>query len=61
MTIGKNYLYWPYMIILISKTGNPTRLFHSARLFETAEYLNAILMCINAIKVQFIAKNDIET
>ena len=39
----KNYLYWPYtiilayMIILISQTGNPTQLFHSARLFETAE------------------------
>ena len=35
MTNGKNYLYWPYTIILvytiilISKTGNPTRLFHN--------------------------------
>ena len=44
MTNGKNYLYWPYtiilayMIILISKTDNPTRLFHSARLFGIAEY-----------------------
>ena len=43
MTNGKNYFYWPnmiilaYMIILISKTDNPTRLFHSARLFGSAE------------------------
>ena len=42
--IDENSVNWPYtiilayMIILISKTGNPTRLFHSARLFETAEY-----------------------
>ena len=27
-----------YMIILISKMGNPTRLFHTAQLFESAEY-----------------------
>ena len=28
-----------YMIILISKMGNPTRLFHTAQLFESAECL----------------------
>ena len=31
-----------YMIILISKMGNPTRLFHTAQLFESAEYVENI-------------------
>ena len=41
----KNYLYWPCTIIwgctiiLISKTDNPTRLFHTVQLFGTLEYL----------------------
>ena len=41
--IDENSVNWPYtiilayMIILISKTGNPTQLFHTAQLFETAE------------------------
>ena len=30
------------MIILISKMGNPTRLFHTAQLFESAEYYSII-------------------
>ena len=44
LKIDENSVYWPYtiilayMIILISKMGNPTRLFHTAQLFESAEY-----------------------